>query len=106
MFWSITCPYCQRHNDHIEALRRATREQPLELITIVRENDGPAVQRHLQRRGWRFAVTLDDAPMAAALSPRRLTPLTVTVDRRGRLLQVIPGEMSEDDVMGLRRLAA
>jgi hypothetical protein len=28
-------------------------------------------------------------------------PLTVTVDRRGRLRQVIPGEMFEADVMEL-----
>lgn len=106
VFWSITCAFCQRHNAHIEALRRATQRQPLELITIVRESDGTAVRRHLQRHGWQFPVTLDNPPMAAALSMRRLTPLTVTVDRQGRLLQVIPGEMSEDDVFGLRKLAA
>lgn len=106
VFWSLTCPYCQRHNNHVEALRRAMQGQALELITIVRENDPPAVRRHTQQRGWQFAVTTDDAPMAAALSLRRLTPLTVTVDRQGRLLQVIPGEMSEDDVLGLRKLAA
>jgi thiol-disulfide isomerase/thioredoxin len=105
VFWSLTCPYCQRHNDHIEALRRAAQGQALELITVVRENDTSAVQRHVQRRGWQFAVTLDNPPMAAALSMRRITPLTVTVDRQGRVLQVIPGEMSEDDVLGLRKLA-
>ena len=106
VFWSLTCPYCQRHNNHVETLRQAMQGQPLELITIVRENDPPAVRRHMQQRGWQFAVTPDDAPMAAALSQRRLTPLTVTVDRQGRLLQVIPGEMTEDDVLGLRKLAA
>jgi len=106
VFWSVTCPFCQRHNDHLEVLRRAVLGQPLELITIAREHDGAAVQRHLRRRGWQFAVTLDDPPMAAALSMRRLTPLTVTVDRQGRLLQVIPGEMSEGDVLALRKLAA
>jgi hypothetical protein len=42
--------------------------------------------------------------MSAALSARKLVPLTVTVDRRGRLKQVIPGEMSEDDVLDLLKL--
>ena len=51
------------------------------------------------------AVTLDAAPMAAALTTRRMIPLTVTVARDGRLKQVIPGEMFEDDVMELARLA-
>lgn len=105
VFWSLTCAFCQRHNAHIERLHQLARGQALELITIVRENDAPAVREHMARHGWHFAVTLDNAPMAAALSLRRLTPLTVTVDRNGRLRQVIPGEMSEDDVLGLQRLA-
>ena len=48
---------------------------------------------------------MDQAPLAAALSARRVIPLTVTVDRAGRLLQVIPGEMFEDDVLELLQLA-
>ncbi|MGL6113007.1 MAG: TlpA disulfide reductase family protein [Rubrivivax sp.] len=105
VFWSTTCPFCRRHNAHVEKLRQAAVGQPLELITIARENDPQAVQGSLSRHGWRFAVTLDHAPMAAALSARKLIPLTVTVDRRGRLKQVIPGEMSEDDVLDLLKLS-
>ena len=37
--------------------------------------------------------------MAAALSSRRVIPLTLTVDRQGRLGREIPGEMFEEDVM-------
>jgi hypothetical protein len=56
--------------------------------------------------GWQFPVTLDEAPLAEALSARRVVPLTVTVDRGGRLKEVIPGEMFEQDVLDLLRLAA
>ena len=42
---------------------------------------------------------MDQGPMAAALSSRKVIPLTVTVDRQGRLRQEIPGEMFEEDVM-------
>ena len=34
-----------------------------------------------------------------------MIPLTATVDRSGRLQQVIPGEMFEEDVLELTRLA-
>ncbi len=106
VFWSITCPFCRRHNAHVEKLRQAAVGRPLEVITIARENDPPAVQRYLSRQGWKFAVTLDHEPMRAALSTRNMVPLTATVDRRGRLRQVIPGEMLEEDVLGLLELAA
>lgn len=106
VFWSTTCPFCRRHNAHLERLRQAADGLPLEIITIARDGDPQAVQRTMARHGWSFAVTLDQMPMRSALSTRNMMPLTVTVDRQGRLKQVIPGEMFEDDVMGLLKLAA
>jgi hypothetical protein len=43
--------------------------------------------------------------MASALSARRVTPLTVTVGRDGRVRQSIAGEMFEEDVLELLQLA-
>jgi thiol-disulfide isomerase/thioredoxin len=104
VFWSTTCPFCRRHNAHVEKLRQAAADKPLEIVTVAREHDPDVVRQVLARNGWRFGVTLDSKPMAAALSTRNMIPLTVTVDRRGRLKQVIPGEMFEDDVLGLQQL--
>jgi thiol-disulfide isomerase/thioredoxin len=106
VFWSVTCPFCARHNQHVEKLRQAAAGKPLELLTISRDADAQAVARYLARRDLHFSVTLDSAPMAAALSTRNLIPLTVTVDRQGRLKQVIPGEMFAEDVLDLQKLAA
>jgi thiol-disulfide isomerase/thioredoxin len=105
VFWSTTCPFCQRHNAHVARLQKEASGLPLEILTVARERDAQAVRRYLDRHGCHFAVTLDHAPMAAALSARRMIPLTVTVDRSGRLKQVIPGEMFEDDVLELAQLA-
>jgi thiol-disulfide isomerase/thioredoxin len=106
VFWSTTCPFCRRHNAHVEKLRLAAAGKPLELLTIARDKDPQVVARYLKRHELNFAVTLDHQPMAAALSTRNLIPLTVTVDRQGRLMQVIPGEMFEDDVLELQKLAS
>lgn len=106
VFWSVTCPFCARHNQHVEKLRQASVGKPLELLTISRDADAQAVVRYLARRDLHFAVTLDSQPMAAALSTRNMIPLTITVDRQGRLKQVIPGEMFEEDVLDLQKLAA
>ena len=104
VFWSTTCPFCLRHNAHIEKLRRAAAGRPLEIITVARDKDPAAVKAYLARHGYGFKVTMAQDAMAAALSTRKVIPLTVTVDRQGRLGQVIPGEMFEDDVMEWLRL--
>jgi thiol-disulfide isomerase/thioredoxin len=99
VFWSTTCPFCLRHNAHIEKLRRVATGRALEIITVARDKDPAAVKAYLARHGYGFQVTMAQDAMAAALSPRKVIPLTVTVDRQGRIGQVIPGEMFEDDVM-------
>ena len=99
VFWATTCPFCLRHNAHIEKLRRAAEGRPLEILTVARDPQPAAVRAYLARHGYGFPVTLEHAAMAAALSARTLIPLTLVVDRRGRLQHEIPGEMFEDDVM-------
>jgi len=107
VFWSLTCPFCRRHNAHIEKLHRAAQASgvPLTVLGVVRERDASAVARHVQLQGYSFFNTLDVAALAAALSDRKMIPLTAVVDRQGRLKQVLPGEMVEEDVMELWQLA-
>jgi thiol-disulfide isomerase/thioredoxin len=105
VFWSTTCPFCRRHNPHVEKLRAAAVGKPLVVLTVARDGDAAVVARHLREHQLNFAVTLDVAPMAEALATRKVTPLTVTVGRDGRLRQVIAGEMFEEDVLELLQLA-
>jgi len=72
---------------------------------VARDRDTAAVRRYAAQQGYTFPITTDHAPLAAALSTRRIIPLTATVDRGGRLLQLIPGEMFEEDVLELLQLA-
>jgi peroxiredoxin len=107
VFWSATCEYCLRHNAHVENLHRAATGRPLVVLGVCKDGSVGIARRHIAEHGYTFPNTLDAAPLAAVLSTRRITPLTVTVDREGRLKQVIPGEMFEDDVMELlKRLAS
>jgi len=106
VFWSTSCPFCRRHNQHVEKLHRAAAGRALTVLGVARDRDPDTVRRHLQSHGLSFPVTQDYAALATALSRRNMIPLTVTVDRQGRLGQVIPGEMFEDDVLELLALAA
>ena len=101
VFWSAHCEFCARHNVHVEKLHRASAGRALAVLGISRDGSERMAQHHVSERGYTFPVTLDVAELAQALSMRRVMPLTVTVDRQGRLKQVIPGEMFEADVMEL-----
>ena len=101
VFWSTSCPYCRRHNRHVQALQAQLAGRPLQLLTVAREHDADTVRRHLAREALTLPVTLDHARLAPALSERVFVPLTVTVGADDRLEWVIPGEMTAEDVMAL-----
>lgn len=105
VFFSTDCPFCKRHNQHVERLHQAARGQPLRIIAAAQDRDPAVVQAYLARNGLGFAATLDNGPLHEALSTRRVIPLTCVIDRRGVLREVIPGEMFEEDVLGLLKWA-
>ncbi len=105
VFWSVTCPFCKRHNAHVDKLYRAAGDGGPQVLTVSRDRDAAAVRRYLAANGYGFPVSLEHDVLAAALAARRIIPLTLLVDRQGRLKQAIPGEMFEEDVMELLKLA-
>lgn len=105
VFWSVSCPFCRRHNAHIDKLHRAAGDGGPQVLTVSRDRDAAAVQRYLSANGYGFPVTLAHDALAGVLAARRIIPLTLLVDRQGRLGQAIPGEMFEEDVMELLKLA-
>jgi peroxiredoxin len=105
VFWSVSCPFCRRHNEHVQKLHEAARGKALAVLGITRDKDEAAVRRYVAEKRYTFPVTMDAAPFEAQLASRRVIPLTVTIDRRGRLLQSYPGEMFEEDLLELLTLA-
>ena len=95
----------RRHNARLDKLSQATRGQPLRVIGVAGDGDAAHVRDYVRQQGWRFAVTRDAEPLRASLTARRVVPLTCVLDRAARLRELIPGEMSEPDVMGLSRWA-
>jgi len=104
VFWATYCPYCKRHNAHVDKLYRATQGKALQVLGVALESNAEPVQRYMATLGYGFPVTLDNGDLRKRFTARRVIPMTCVLDREGRLLQSIPGEMSEDDVLGLERV--
>ncbi len=104
VFWATWCPYCRRHNAHIDKLHRASAGLPLRVLGVAVDGEGPAVRQHMASQGHAFPVTLDGGRLRPLLTPRTLIPMTIALDRQQRVRLAVPGEMSEDDVLGLQRL--
>jgi thiol-disulfide isomerase/thioredoxin len=105
VIWSTTCPFCKRHNAHVQKLHQALAGRPAAVLGVARDRDPAAVHRSMAANGWTFPVTLAWPALSAILTSRNVIPMTLTVDRQGRLVEAIPGEMFEEDVLKLASLA-
>lgn len=106
VFWATWCAYCERHNAHLDKLYRSLAGRRLRIVGAAVDGHADSVRRYMADHGYAFPVTLDAEPLRSRLTARRMVPMTCTVDAAGRLKQVIPGEMSEADVLELAALAA
>lgn len=105
VFFSTTCPFCLRHNPHVQKLVAASAGLPLQVLGVAQDKNPEVVRNYVRRHGYTFDVTLDAAALREALSARKIIPLSCMVDRAGRLREVVPGEMFEDDVLDFARWA-
>jgi peroxiredoxin len=105
VFFSTDCPFCARHNQHVDKLATSLAGRTLRVLGAAQDREPAAVRDYLRRHNLHFEVTMDAKVLRAVLSPRRVIPLTCVVDAQGRLREVIPGEMFEEDVLGLARWA-
>ena len=104
VFWATWCGYCRRHNVRMDRLHALVRGR-MHVVGIAVESEPEVVRRHLRDSGLRFPVAVDTGPLRRQFTERRMVPMTCPVDRQGRRGLCIPGEMSEDDVLDLARLA-
>lgn len=101
VLWATFCPFCKRHNAHIDKLHAQTRGQGLRVLGVALDKDEQKVRQYMVSNGYRFPVAMDAGQLRHRLTARRVIPMTFLLDRQGRLVQAIPGEMFEEDVLEL-----
>jgi peroxiredoxin len=105
VFFSTTCPFCARHNSHVQKLVTTSAGLPLHVLGVALDKSADSVRAYAHSHGYSFDVTLDARALREALSPRKVIPLSCVIDRAGRLRELVPGEMFEDDVLELAKWA-
>ena len=101
VFWETWCPYCKRHNVHIERLYQATRGMQIRVLGATTETNADKLASYLRANQLHFPVAHIERGFRDQFSQRRVIPLTCLVAENGRLLQAIPGEMGYEDLYSL-----
>src|ERR1700730_7906030 len=108
-FWATFCEPCKAEFPHLQALYERQRGRGLLVVGVAM--DGPEtvadVPAFVKRFEIRFPVVLDDDSRIASLyNPKKSMPLSVIIDRAGRIAVVREGYNAGDERLVAADVAA
>ncbi len=104
VFFSIDCPYCRRHNQRLNKLA-AQHGDRIRVIGAASDTDLDALRHYRDSQGLKFSITAGSQSLRERVTARRVIPFTAVITQDGLFKERIPGEMTEEDILGLARWA-
>lgn len=99
-FWATWCNPCMAELPHLDALYQAEKDQGLVVVAV--SMDEPTTQAEVaptaHRLGLTIPVVLDTDQQALSLyNPKRAAPMTVVIDRNGKIVRASAGYQPGDE---------
>ena len=105
-YWASWCPYCSRQNPYVQKLWKQSQGRGLEILTVsIDRVEGDAVD-YVRKHDYTFPVAMETEALRKALGKRKVIPNIFVIKADGRIAEVIPGEMFEEDVLDLIKYAS
>lgn len=94
-FWATTCPGCIAEMPGLIDTYQRYRERGFEVVAVAMSYDPPnQVDNYARAQQLPFPVALDiQGSLAAAFNDVKLTPTAFIIDKRGRIVRNIVGEL-------------
>ena len=102
-FWATSCPGCVAEMPKLVETYRRYHPKGFEVVAVAMSYDPPShVASYVKKYGIPFPVALDaDGSLAKAFGDVQLTPTAIVVDRKGRIVRRVMGELDFDALQAL-----
>jgi thiol-disulfide isomerase/thioredoxin len=91
-FWATWCPPCRAEMPDLIRLQREYRKEGLQIIGITYPPESKArVRRFASRIKVNYPIILGTPEIKGRFSPDEILPLTVVINRDGKVVEVISG---------------
>lgn len=99
-FWATTCPGCIAEMPRLMQTYQHYRDHGFEVIAVAMAYDPPSqVANYARMQKLPFPVALDtQGRLAAAFNDVKLTPTAFIIDKRGRIVRNVVGELDFDSL--------
>ena len=104
-YWASWCPFCARQNPHLQKLVPLARSKGLEILTVSVDRKESAARDYVHKHSYTFPVAMETPELRSVFGKRKVLPEIFVIKADGKIAEVIPGEMFEEDVLELIKYA-
>jgi thiol-disulfide isomerase/thioredoxin len=104
-YWASWCPFCARQNPYVQKLVPLARSKGLEILTVSIDRKESAARDYVRKHAYTFPVTMETPELRGIFGKRKVIPQIFVIKADGKIAEVIPGEMFEEDVLDLIKYA-
>lgn len=99
-FWASWCPNCGRDMPKLNGYYESYKDR-VEVIGVNLGESERDAQKFITSKNISFPIVLDSNGEAGRLYQMNYTNVHVLIDKNGNLIRVVPGDISESDVLSL-----
>ncbi|MBI2463392.1 redoxin domain-containing protein [Candidatus Peregrinibacteria bacterium] len=99
-FWASWCPNCRRDMPKLNEFYQIYKDR-VEVIGVNLGESESDAQDFISSKNISFPIALDSSGQAASLYQMNYANVHVLIDKNGNLIRVIPGDISESDILSL-----
>jgi len=92
-FWATWCPYCRKEMPAMQRFYDDFRGRGFEILAFSIDDDPAKVAQFMRKEGYTFAAAMADGDIQQAFGPVSQVPMSMIIDRDGRLRHSIKGQV-------------
>lgn len=99
-FWASWCPNCRRNIPNLNQFYEKYKDR-VEVIGVNLHEETDTVRKFISSLGISFPIALDPNSVASRAYGIQYTNTHFLIDKEGRLIRTVPGDIQESDVQYL-----
>jgi thiol-disulfide isomerase/thioredoxin len=92
-FWATWCPYCRKEMPAIQKFYQEYQGRGFEVLAFSTDDDPAKAARYMREAGYTFPAAMADTALQQAFGPIEQIPMSMIIDRDGRLRHRIKGQV-------------
>lgn len=104
-YWASWCPFCKRQNPYWQKLHEAAKDKDIQILSVSIDKKVEDAQAYLEKHSYTFHTAMETPEMRQVFGKRKVIPKVFVIAPDGKVTEVIPGEMFEEDVVDLIKYA-